>query len=363
MAESRKDNTGLIDLSAYISKNISALPSRMVEGIRMYLGYNAVYGIRELDNAGKTRIIELFGDSRYKRDHILYKEKLAKTNLFEMQFSRIVEESATSNKMVWRMQDLGHKPEEFFETEYGQRAGKSGFGYIAMIVPTQPLCVYYHSLSIYKSKIKGDFTDEELSLLESLAALYNVLFAAYLENLRHQALKAVFNYKITDGKRQVCIMDTHFDPIFKTSGFEQAIGKLFKKGSWTDFVLDVIVEIDDASSAVYYEKDFEEKNVRLRVCVYVPDTELSNFDMKLINVTIDELCRTDEEEVKLSADLSGYGFTARENEVLEFILQGMSIDEISDKLFISKPTVRTHISHIYKKLGVNSRLEVMSILG
>lgn len=229
MAERRKDNTVLIDLSAYISKNISALPSRMVEGIRMYLGYNAVYGIRELDNAGKTRIIELFGDSRYKRDHILYKEKLAKTNLFEMQFSRIVEESATSNKMVWRMQDLGHKPDEFFETEYGQHAGKSGFGYIAMIVPTQPLGVYYHSLSIYKSKIKGDFTDEELSLLESLAALYNVLFAAYIENLRHQALKAVFNYKITDGKRQVCIMDTHFDPIFKTSGFEQAIGKLFKK--------------------------------------------------------------------------------------------------------------------------------------
>lgn len=53
-----------------------------------------------------------------------------------------------------------------------------------------------------------------------------------------------------------------------------------------------------------------------------------------------------------------YELTSREQEICELILQNASDDEISSKLFISKPTVRFHISNILKKTKTKSRVEI-----
>ncbi len=45
----------------------------------------------------------------------------------------------------------------------------------------------------------------------------------------------------------------------------------------------------------------------------------------------------------------------RENEILALLIDEKSNKEMADLLFISLPTVKTHISNIYKKLEVNSR--------
>jgi DNA-binding NarL/FixJ family response regulator len=45
----------------------------------------------------------------------------------------------------------------------------------------------------------------------------------------------------------------------------------------------------------------------------------------------------------------------RELEVLELIAQGSTNREAANKLFISEATVKTHLLHVYAKLGVNDR--------
>ena len=47
--------------------------------------------------------------------------------------------------------------------------------------------------------------------------------------------------------------------------------------------------------------------------------------------------------------------TARELDVLALVAQGLTNREISRRLFISPATVRTHLEHVYAKLGVRSR--------
>ena len=49
--------------------------------------------------------------------------------------------------------------------------------------------------------------------------------------------------------------------------------------------------------------------------------------------------------------------TAREAEVLELVASGGSNREIARRLFISEPTVKVHLRHIYEKLGVRNRAE------
>jgi len=53
--------------------------------------------------------------------------------------------------------------------------------------------------------------------------------------------------------------------------------------------------------------------------------------------------------------------TTREMEVLKLIEAGASNQEISEKLVISIPTVKRHISNIYAKLGVTSRTQAIAI--
>lgn len=55
-----------------------------------------------------------------------------------------------------------------------------------------------------------------------------------------------------------------------------------------------------------------------------------------------------------------YGISRREKEVLQLILDGYTNREIGDRLFISLPTARTHVSHIFEKTGVGSRMELVS---
>jgi DNA-binding NarL/FixJ family response regulator len=51
--------------------------------------------------------------------------------------------------------------------------------------------------------------------------------------------------------------------------------------------------------------------------------------------------------------------TAREREVLELVVHGMSNKEISDRLSVTVAAVRFHLKHIYQKLHVHSRTEAV----
>lgn len=54
--------------------------------------------------------------------------------------------------------------------------------------------------------------------------------------------------------------------------------------------------------------------------------------------------------------------SVREKEVLNLIPKGYSNKDIAKTLFISEKTVKTHLYNVYKKLGVNTRAKVISIL-
>ena len=47
--------------------------------------------------------------------------------------------------------------------------------------------------------------------------------------------------------------------------------------------------------------------------------------------------------------------TERELEVLELVAQGLTNRQVAARLFISTGTVRTHLEHVYEKLGVRTR--------
>ena len=52
--------------------------------------------------------------------------------------------------------------------------------------------------------------------------------------------------------------------------------------------------------------------------------------------------------------------SARELEVLELVADGFSNTDIAQRLHLSETTVKSHLAHIYPKLGVNSRTSAVA---
>lgn len=67
---------------------------------------------------------------------------------------------------------------------------------------------------------------------------------------------------------------------------------------------------------------------------------------------LDERCRTLTE---------AHGLSAREAEILGYLARGRSQPYIRDELVLSKNTVATHVKHIYQKLNVHSRQELLDL--
>ncbi len=57
----------------------------------------------------------------------------------------------------------------------------------------------------------------------------------------------------------------------------------------------------------------------------------------------------------------GQDLTNRERIILKLLVDGLSNPEIAEQLSLSRSTVKTHVSHIMEKLGVNSRVEVVTL--
>jgi DNA-binding CsgD family transcriptional regulator len=59
---------------------------------------------------------------------------------------------------------------------------------------------------------------------------------------------------------------------------------------------------------------------------------------------------------------SGWGsLTPMENDVVRLVREGLGNKDIGARLFISPRTVQTHLTHVYAKLGLTSRVQLAQL--
>lgn len=70
----------------------------------------------------------------------------------------------------------------------------------------------------------------------------------------------------------------------------------------------------------------------------------------------------DQQTAQLECLTQQYQITARETEVIKLVLQGKSNQEIAKALVISPATVKNHLHHIFGKMGIANRYELISLV-
>lgn len=87
--------------------------------------------------------------------------------------------------------------------------------------------------------------------------------------------------------------------------------------------------------------------------VYLPSSLTSRFFEYFQKTIMDERIEKPQEDSFLTF------LTAREEEVLDLLCQGITYKGVAGKLFISDTTVKTHVNNIFQKLQVNDRTQAV----
>lgn len=80
------------------------------------------------------------------------------------------------------------------------------------------------------------------------------------------------------------------------------------------------------------------------------------IDPKITKIVLNQLPSRSDELISFEMETTGFALlTEREIDVLKLVTQGLNNAEISDRLYISMNTVKTHLKNIFQKLEVEDR--------
>jgi len=102
-------------------------------------------------------------------------------------------------------------------------------------------------------------------------------------------------------------------------------------------------------AALFLFKDKSLKGMVMEIEGYHPEQESTSCP----EAQLSERC---------SAIATRNRFTPREEEIFVLLAQGFTIPVISEKLFVSENTVKSHAKSIYQKLGIHARTELIELV-
>jgi DNA-binding CsgD family transcriptional regulator len=87
--------------------------------------------------------------------------------------------------------------------------------------------------------------------------------------------------------------------------------------------------------------------------------EQMNLEIRNYLFQLEKLKAGSKKENPITELAKNYGLTQRETEIMELIATGIGNEDIADKLFVSKNTIKFHIKNIFIKLDVRNRVQAL----
>lgn len=201
-------------------------------------------------------------------------------------------------------------------------------------------------------KIKVSIVEDEPLIKDGIANLLNSSEGFVCEHTYSNAEDAILD--IPYKKIDVVLMDIHLPGM---SGIE-CVEKLKPNCPKTQFVMFTSFE----------ETENVFQSLKVGAAGYLTKTSQSN---KILDAIVDvynggspmssHIARKVVDSfVSKNQNTNLQKLTIREQEILDYLSKGYRYKEISNSLFLSTDTVRTHIRNIYEKLQVNSRVEALN---
>jgi DNA-binding CsgD family transcriptional regulator len=225
--------------------------------------------------------------------------------------------------------------------------------------------------SIESSSFPSHFQQESLKLINSFMSLKSAAFFLIDPNMSHKGIVTHNMAKEEDKLYQSRYM--HMDPLNPN---------LFENSSETVVHMDSIMSAQFIEQSVYYQDFLKPLNYRYATDIFFRSQGKIIAVITLLReesqgeFTEEELSLLRKQQpfleytlntVYLSKRISErktigerYQLSSRELDVLELVISGANNKLIAKELVLGLATVKTHLQHIYQKVGVVSRTELLS---
>jgi len=214
--------------------------------------------------------------------------------------------------------------------------------------PNPTIAIYFHRFSSQTQV----YNERDIELLQLLRAtlLQTVNAVIYREKCHH--LQQVLNCLPEHGEALAVVSDDG-RLIYKNKAFEQTVGQENYIPLLTRLSQNTLSEFDDLGRNCYLSK-FDQRLYKVSLTTLNADTH-GNTRLSLLR-----LFRVVNKKLKINRKLDKAGLSSRELEIATLLIQGISTHYISEQLNLSYHTVRNHIKHIYHKIGVSTRSEMLT---
>ena len=225
--------------------------------------------------------------------------------------------------------------------------------------------------SIESSSFPSRFQQESLKLINSFMPLKSAAFFLIDPNMSHKGIVTHNMAKEDDKLYQNRYM--HMDPLNPN---------LFENSSETVVHMDSIMSAQFIEQSVYYQDFLKPLNYRYAADIFFRSEGKIIAVITLLReksqgeFTEEELSLLRKQQPFLEYALNAvylskriaerktigerYELSSRELDVLELVISGANNKMIAKELMLGLATIKTHLQHIYQKVGVVSRTELLS---
>ena len=189
MENPQKTLDNMIQFGSYINTNFKHFPVRALEGIQNFFGYNTmVYTILNLKPDGEVYISDIFSSQFTEERLNAYREYYFHSDPFITQIQNCIKKLDVENpQYAWHIRDL-YSEKDFYESEYCNHLSETGLRYQVVLTGPKYREFPTHVISVFKSVQEGDFTQEELEVLNMAGSIFNYSLGHYLKEMDHQLL-------------------------------------------------------------------------------------------------------------------------------------------------------------------------------
>jgi DNA-binding CsgD family transcriptional regulator len=215
-------------------------------------------------------------------------------------------------------------------------------------------------LAIFKPQADGSFSDEEKKIFSMLNNPISSLLVNHLETLRLQE-EANSAGKALDGLFTGVIVLDQDGSLVRINKAARRLCARLHPGEGDRPVYSLLGSLGERIEPGKAKGEtlcgMGDGTVNLRI---VPDSYVTPTRRIATRITI-HLEEGGPKVDRLSLISERYGLSAREAEIVDFVVRGKDNPGIAEALFLSPNTVRTHLQNIYRKLSVNSRISVIGL--
>lgn len=347
------DYTKILSFIAQIKKNNNDFQQHVLNLLHEIFGFQHV-NFNLINHKLETFNSRLCNITENARE--LYYDYYHKTDVFSPKTSY----NLWTSKNVITISDI-MPISQFENTEFYLDFLRKDRLYYELVLPLKANNRVIGGIGVFKQKDEENFSNRDIAILGRLNEFISNDLWSYLEFSNIQKECQTYYNCFDETPTGIIILDRNLSIKRYNRTAETFASKLHAgnspHSSIQQFIYEVISKFSDQINNPQVDITFYHKTYKINIMLNLISSVCEGMD------SVYMIFITEENANKLAltdAQRGNYNLTAREAEVLSLVKDGLSNEEIAEKLFISAHTVKSHMENIFKKLQVKNRTAALS---